>query len=307
MARRRDEYRCCPTLVGILSLEAFNDNHQNESAYICGNGFTRSPSCREDRIGKQLCLPTNLTGYLKNHKETADHHVIVVPKENILDVDGFTRLRQHFLTYKDAYSNDSHFVEALKSLAKIDDYDTTFSAIRSLFAFHRDRTETWFYIISCLRHFHGTPVMRTMVIALCHVPGHPDIFWGKTNIILEETRKEALQLLRRLTTRDDLLAMIASIDENGIDRGQIGQCVHAIVEVVDDNVSKLVSIAGDVSVENDSRYWAFILIIFVLQSTDLPRTIELTEQLRRSMPDELIVEVTMLCDSLRKHGYVACY
>ena len=149
--------------------------------------------------------------------------------------------------------------------------------------------------------------MRTMVIALCHIPGHPDIFWGKTNIILEETRKEALQLLRRLTTRDDLLAMIASIDENGIDRGQIGQCVHAIVEVVDDNVSKLVSIAGDVSVENDSRYWAFILIIFVLQSTDLPRTIELTEQLRRSMPDELIVEVTMLCDSLRKHGYVACY
>ncbi len=249
----------------------------------------------------------DLTDYLKRHNETTEHHSIVLPEENILDLEGFTQMRQHFLAYKDTYSNDSHFVEALKGLAKINDSDRTFSAIRSLFAFHRNRIETWFYIISCLRHFHGSPVIRSLVIALCHIPGHPDIFWGKGNIIEEETRKEALQLLRRLTTRDDVLAIIGAIDENGIDRGQIGQCVHSIVDVVDDNVSKLTSIAGDVSVDDDSRYWAFILIIFVMQSVDLPKTIELTEQLRHNMPSEHSVEVAMLCETLRIHGYISCY
>ena len=249
----------------------------------------------------------DLTEYLKNYKETTENHSIALPAENLLDAHNFDRFREQFLPYKDAYSDDIHFVESLEGLAQIDDLDRTLSGIRSLFAFHRNRIETWFYIISCLRHFHGSPVMRSLVIALCHVPGHPDIFWGKNNIVEEITRKRAMGLMRRLITRDDILAMITSIDENGIDRGQIGQCVHSIVEAVDDHVAKLVSIAGDKSVDDDYRYWAFVLIVVVLQLIDIDRTVELCDQLRPHMPEDRDHEIKFLCENLREHGYVDFY
>lgn len=249
----------------------------------------------------------DLTAYLKSNKVSTENHSIAIPDSNVLDKANFGRFREHFLTYKGKYSDDTHFVEALVGLSQIEDYDRCHAGLRSLFAFHRNRVETWFYIISCLRHFTGSNLIRPLVIALCHVPGHPDIFWGKGNIIDEATRKKAMAILRRLITRDDILAMITAIDENGIDRGQLGQCVHSIVEVVDDNVAKLASIAADKSVSDDSRYWAFFLIIIVYQQVDLQRTIELIEQLRPCMPEDQADEIQYLCKNLREHGYVNVY
>lgn len=249
----------------------------------------------------------DLTKYLKDYKETGGRHAIPVPKGNIFNDDKFNEFRSHFLPYGSKYSDDLHFVEALAGLARIDDFEAVLSSIRSLFAFHRNRTETWFCIISCLRYFRDSRIMQHLVVVLCHVPGHGDIFWGKNNIIEEATRKEAMALLRRLPTRDDVLAMITAIDENGIDRGQIGQCVHSIVEVVGGNVEMLTSLAADESVDEGSRYWAFLLMVIVLQQRDLPRTIALIERLKDNMPDDHSVEVQQIYETLKESGYIHFY
>jgi hypothetical protein len=211
----------------------------------------------------------DITECLKNRN---DGESFSLTAHAVFDGNGFAAFQNHFLTYRKRYSDDAHFTRSLQSLSHVDKVPDCSSGINSMFSFHRNRPETWFFLLSCLRYFRGSPLLRNLVVALCHVPGHPDIFWGTKNIISNETSRIAEEMFRKFLSRDDVLTLLTAIDdETGFNRGSMGQCVQSIVLIMPQCINVLESIAGDILVPETQRFWAALLLVADLQWKEIDR------------------------------------
>jgi len=193
--------------------------------------------------------------------------------------ESFNDFVAHFIAYIPKYSDARHFASALRSFSKTEELPECISGIRSLFSFHRNKFETWFYILAALRFFRGHTLLRYIVVSLAHIPGHGDIFWHEKNIVSEVTRKSVLDFFSKSLSRDDILTLIGAIDsETGIDRGTIGQCVDSIIRTIPARLPILESIAHDLSVDSMARFWATLLYIEYRQGASPEECITLLEK-----------------------------
>jgi hypothetical protein len=98
------------------------------------------------------------------------------------------------------------------------------------------------------------------VVALSHCTPHPDIFWTKGNLLPTETRSAVAATFR--WTPAEVVRMLGTIDENGIDRGSIGQCVYMLIYEDPGCIEVLAQVAVD-SVGKDPELagWAAYLAV----------------------------------------------
>lgn len=72
------------------------------------------------------------------------------------------------------------------------------------------------------------PVARAHAVeSLAHCTPHPDIFWTKDTLLPRAVRDEVCTTFR--WSLEELAALLEVIDENGIDRGSIGQSVYMLI------------------------------------------------------------------------------
>jgi hypothetical protein len=187
-------------------------------------------------------------------------YTIHIPASRVFDENSFASFYSHFVQYRELYRVEGYFGRALQDFANTENPESCFDGLFSLFSFHRNRVATWYYLISCFRNFCGHPMLRDLIGVLCHVPGHPDIFWHRRNIIESATQAKARKLLGSHFGRDDVVLLLSQIDEDGIARGTIGQAIHAIVDAVHGRDAILDAIAFDPSLSTDVRYWAVVLL-----------------------------------------------
>lgn len=225
-----------------------------------------------------------------------------------LDEEGFARFQRHFLAYRPLYSSDPAFGTALAAFSDLEHPDRALEGLRALFSFHRQRWETWFYLINSFGAFKGHSLLRSMVYVLMHLPGHGDIGWGDRNIIREDVRQTARAFLKRRFARSDVEALLESVDDNGFERGTIGQAAHAIIHDVADRDSILKAIAFDPVVADEIRVSALFLWASYRQSNHrrevlraIPRYIKVfPETQSRSVLEEL-------AQIIRQFGYFGMY
>jgi hypothetical protein len=204
----------------------------------------------------------DISAYLADTEAKSAPYSIRVPEENIFDENHFSKFRDHFLAYRTRFSDPSYFGNALADFSHLDNSSRCRDGIRALFSFHRNRPETWYFLISTLTNFRGHALLPMLVGLLAHVPGHMDIFWSRGNIISEPARKNAELRLKQMLSHDLVLTLVSTIEnEAGIGRGTIGQCVHAIVALASDRRSLLEPIVFDTGVPEDLRYWVLILLV----------------------------------------------
>ena len=212
---------------------------------------------------------------------------IEVPHENIFDQAHFASFRDHFLAYRSEFSDAANFGKTLTDFSHLEDFARCENGIRALFSFHRNRLEAWYFVISTINNFRGHPLLRLLVTTLSHVPGHMDIFWVKgKNTLPEPISNEAESLLKRTLTRDSVLTLLGAIDDGGIERGTVGQCVASILDLAPDRRASLDSIALDVSVPEDVRHWALLMLIDYEQRRHRDYCITITEKAAPSFTDE---------------------
>ena len=76
--------------------------------------------------------------------------------------------------------------------------------------------------------FSLDPVARAHTVeSLAHCTPHPDIFWTKETLLPSAVRDEVCATFR--WSLDELAALLVLIDENGIDRGSLGQSIYMLV------------------------------------------------------------------------------
>ncbi|MDU9394944.1 DUF4365 domain-containing protein [Pseudomonas sp. zfem003] len=220
----------------------------------------------------------------------------------------FLEFRNHCLQYRDQYSRESNFGQALESLSIRNDVERCLDGLRALFAYHRNQPATWYYLISCISNYRGHALLRELIVQLSHIPGHGDIFWSKRNIINETVRRSALLFMRERFERRDALTMLSAIDDAGIDRGTIGQYVHALIDTMTDAQGVMESIAIDINQDGRIRHSALLFAISAAQAQSVANALALLSRLRHSIDDEELNSVVgWLEEDLRQFGYVSFY
>lgn len=257
---------------------------------------------------KEKAVWVDITDHLRENPSILTEGPYTLYAERDFSEQTFTEFRSHCLRYREEYGRESNFGRALESFAVRDDVERCFDGLGALFAYHRHQLATWYYLISCISNYRGHPILRPLVARLCHVPGHGDIFWSNRNAISDGVRREARMMMSERFDRRDALTLLSVVDDAGIDRGTIGQCVHALVDAMADTLGVMESIAIDADQVDRIRHSAILFAASSAQDRSASEAIALLGRIRPSVNDpELIAVIDWLEGDFRQHGYVSFY
>jgi len=252
----------------------------------------------------------DISGFLRENPKAIKRgpFQIPIPPANVLDERTFPLFQSHFLQYRNAYATDARFGEVMVKFAHRDDVQGCYDAIRSLFSFHRQRFATWYYMWSCLRNFRGHSLLRPIVARLAHIPGHGDIFWSQANLVDPAVSRPVMEFISQAIGREEVLALLECVDENGFNRGSLGQCAWSLVMAADRHIELLRSVVGDVSIPEPMRYSALWILIVEEQTKSSEAALALiaeyaglfADSLHRGMLDEM-------AGSIREHRGVSLW
>lgn len=251
---------------------------------------------------------TDITEHLRSVPSATAEGPYTIYADRELSESTFAEFQNHCLRYREQYSTEPNFGRALESFSVRQDVERCFDGLGSLFSYHRHQMATWYYFISCISNYREHPILRPLVIRLSHIPGHGDIFWSHRNAIDEEVRRSALLLMKERFDRRDAITLLSAIDDSGIDRGTIGQCVHALVDTMVDPVSVMESIAIDQGLNDRVRHSAMLFAVCAVQSQGTSAALAFLERIRPSIDGgELVAVIEWLEGDLRCYGYVSLY
>ena len=256
----------------------------------------------------KIAFWTDISAHLRQDPSVIPNGPYSIYADCELNDSTFGSFRQHCLRYRDNYSREPNFGRALESFAAREDTERCFDGLKALFAYHRTQYSTWFYLISTLSNFKGHSMLRPLIGVLCHVPGHGDIFWSKHNTIPEDTRQQAHRFLKERLTYDDALTLLSAIDDDGIQRGTIGQCVHALVDSMLQTSATMELIASDKTQDDQIRHSAILFAISSAQGESTANAKLVLERITLTLEDQELKAVAgWLKEDLEKYGYASLY
>lgn len=246
----------------------------------------------------------NISLYLDEHPGIVQDgpYVIHIPQDQDFSAATFEDFKSHFLAYSRSYRTRDAFARAVESFADSNDIDESSAALRALFYYHRNKKACWYIFMSSLPYCRHRKLLEGLTYYLTLVPGHGDIYWHKDNLIEPAIRQWAEGFMREHFGRREIEALVTAIDpEQGIGRGTIGQCAHAIIDILPSRNTHLAQIVRDVEVGESVRWHSLILLLYDLQFEELETALATAADYRRAYADSRFTHVldeiiTMLRD-----------
>ena len=228
----------------------------------------------------------DVTAFLKANPGIVESgpYTISIPASASFSVETFGTFRDHFLSYREQYRGDANFGIALERFSVLSDVDSCYDGLSALFSFHRNREASWFYIINAFRQFRGHPLLRHIVARLAHIPGHEDIYWTERNMIEKAVRDASELVIQTLFGRQEVVILLESLDENGFSRGTIGQCAHAIIDILDERERILEGIAFDHEADAEVEFQALLLLCYYKQMESRESALAVIERYLDQLP-----------------------
>lgn len=213
---------------------------------------------------KNLAVWINISEYLRSHSDAIENgpYSIRIPAENIFSVETFEEFKQQLISNN--YSSSLFFGRSLEFLADTEDQRQCMIGMRSLFAYHRNRKATWFYLIHSFKSMKGFTAVRLMLL-LGHLPSNPHIFWHNANVIESTVEEYGKNLLTTAFGREEVIKLIDFVDGCGFAAGSLGYVVSTIVFAIRSAQAILEDLAFDTSLSEDQRANAMFLLIHYAQ------------------------------------------
>ncbi len=208
--------------------------------------------------------------YILNHPDIIENgpYNIPVPTENLFSLDTFNSFFEHFITYNEGMTDSQSFLNAINNISEIYDIEQQYIGVKNLFAYHRNKFATWFIFFNYFKYCNDQYLKRNLINIITLIPGHGDIFWFKGNIIDEDIQDKALNLLKKMWGKTEIKQLLEFINEDeGIQRGSIGQSIYAIIDRIEGYLDILKEIAFDENTDENSGYWALIMYLFDFQTS----------------------------------------
>lgn len=228
----------------------------------------------------------DITQYLNENKTIIEDgsYNIKLSRKNELSLTSFKQLHNHLKKYINEYSQYWNFGKSLSLFIDEHDFDDRIQAIKSLFYHHRNKKETWNYLIRQFGIEEDKTIQRNLIHIFMHLEGHGDTYWHKGNIIDENIRKYGKALLKKYFGEKEFEILLNNIDEGGIARGTIGQDIHALISIVPDKIELLKKIILNNKTTDQSRSYAGLLLINEFQRYDLERAKNFAQSMMNNFP-----------------------
>ncbi|MDU2663477.1 MAG: DUF4365 domain-containing protein [Clostridium perfringens] len=176
--------------------------------------------------------------YLNENKriiESGDLNIIKFKMSSInkFDIDSFNKYFKCFVKNKlpeISYEESCNLLESKN-------VDEVYIAINSLAKRYANKNETWDKLIDIFKTTSDISLISEIIFYLSYIPGHCDLC-NQLNFS-EVSRQHARDILNKLNT-NEVIKILSAIDENGIERGTIGQCIETIISSINnsDNILK---------------------------------------------------------------------
>jgi len=177
-------------------------------------------------------------------------------------------------------------------------FDEHVIGLRSLFYGFCNDLSTWDMLERLLLSRPPGETSLQLAYFLAHAPGHGDIVWPRQPMLQREVRDAVLDRMRNYGEKH-LLALLALVDENGFERGSVGQSVHAIVDLATaTSGDKLRRIIKRVDLPEKIRRNALMLLCLVKQEGAAPTLRALVE-----LDDDLSNWAEELLRHLQSEGF----
>lgn len=198
--------------------------------------------------------------YLNEHKcdiESEKLNVIKFKMNDInkFDIDSFNKYFKSIVENKlpeISYEESSNLLESKN-------VDEVYIAINSLAKRYANKVETWDKLIDVFRKTSDTDLISEIIFYFSYIPRHGDL-WGELNFS-EVSRQHARDILNKLNT-DEVIKMLSVIDENGIQRGTIGQCIEAIISSINNSDKILKEIIRNENLDEEISNNAITILAF---------------------------------------------
>jgi len=253
---------------------------------------------------KKFAAWVNISEHLRSHPDAIEKgpYSIRVPAENEFSAETFESFKQQVISYN--YSTDSYFGRSLEFLADTENQQRCMIGMGSLFAYHRNRKATWFYLVHSYRSIEGLAARRLTAL-LGHLPNNPYVFWHSGNIINSEVEKYGKSLLATTFGREEVLKLIGFVDECGFAAGSFGYVVSTIVFAVRDAQAILESLAFDISLSDERRKNAMFLLIHYSQFHSVDFCIKAIERYVAAFSDSDDCDLfNSMKETLEKEGFL---
>ena len=249
----------------------------------------------------------DVTQYLNDNEDLIDSgpYTLKISKQNTFNVRSFTLLHRSLLKYQSVYGNDRYFGKALTNLTDQKPVELRYNAIKSLFSFHRNKPETWYYLITHFCFENDFDIQRALLYGFRHLPTHGDIWWHAGNIINDEITKYGCELITKTFKLREVDKLLNHIDDLGISRGSYGYDVNLILGLIPNRIDWLKKIILDPQTYDDKRLWAAICLINEFQYFDLERAINFAISMIDNFPKSNHIEhLSLIKESLIEHSFV---
>ncbi|NQU31343.1 MAG: DUF4365 domain-containing protein [Anaerolineae bacterium] len=197
----------------------------------------------------------NIKKYLEENQETNQIRYLCT-KTNIFNLENFNKV---FVPYLIGNLPEFNFDEALELFYSPNE-DENYVGLIILFRKYSDRNVVWDEFIEYFRESEISKIPNIFIYFLAHIPWHMDIFGGRDKIT-HESRDYGKSLINTFG-KDEVVKLLQFIDENGIDRGAIGQSVEAIISSIPERQAILDEISKDDEIPISLREWVDVIRMY---------------------------------------------
>ncbi|MFV8342263.1 DUF4365 domain-containing protein [Flavobacterium sp. XS2P39] len=192
-------------------------------------------------------------------------HDIRIDQKNEFCTERFSDFMEYCHAFKEQLTGYENYGRSLDWLACIEQPEKCYEGLKSLYANHRNKPSTWFFIISSFSKISEEGIRRTILGLLSNYASNPNVFWHSSNVqyypplVLQENMQALMTKYFRLPEIEFALPYM----ENGINKGSFSYLVFLVINFVEDLDVMLKDIALNSIMNNDKRNFCFWLYMHI--------------------------------------------
>lgn len=192
-------------------------------------------------------------------------HDIRIDSKNEFCTEHFSEFMVYCNTFKEQLTGHENYGKSLDWFAHLEQPEKCYEGLKSLYANHRDKPSTWFYIISSFSKISEEGIRRTILGLLSNYASNPNIFWHSSNIQYYPSQilQENIKALMTRYFRQPEIELTLNYMEIGIIKGSFSYLVFLVINFVEDLDVILKSIAFHSIMNDDKRNFCFWLYMHI--------------------------------------------
>jgi hypothetical protein len=251
----------------------------------------------------------NITEYLKVNPQILlnKSHNIRVDRNNELSLKNFSLFRVHFTNYSRDYKNYENFGRSLEAFTNIAQPEICYTGLKSLFANHRERQASWYYIILNFANIREKGIQINILGMLSNYLENSTVFWNSEDYLhyqASSIRLKIADFINELFTPKAVKVSLSYL-KDGIAKGSFAYLVFLVLNQLNDIHDIIYQLALSKDIELNERNNLFWLYIHFAQHRSIERTIAAIDDFLIKYPNN---EEAYLFEGIKetiiKDGYI---